>query len=48
LPEAFEIMKGQDLLKGGLAFEEPSLIATACLKIEIICAHHNITDTLCL
>jgi hypothetical protein len=48
LPEAFKIMKGQDLLKGGLALKNPRLLQTACLKIEIICAHYNITDTLCI
>jgi hypothetical protein len=30
------------------SLEEPSPIATACLKIETTCAHCNTTDTLCL
>ncbi len=40
LQEAYQIMKGEDLLKGGLAsLEKPSPSATAHLKIEIEAAH---------
>jgi hypothetical protein len=43
LQEAYQIRKGEDLLKGCLALEEPSAIATAHLKIETACTCYNIT-----
>jgi hypothetical protein len=46
LQDAYQIRKGENLFKWHLSLEEPSLIATTRLKIEIACACCNIVDTL--
>jgi hypothetical protein len=45
LQEAHQIMKGAGSSRRR-SLEEPSPTARARLKIEIVCAHYNITDTL--
>jgi hypothetical protein len=46
--EAYQIKKGEDLLKGWPSLKEPLLIATTCFKIEIVYARCSIIDTLYL
>jgi hypothetical protein len=44
--EAYQIRKGEDLMKGCLTFKKPSPTTTTHLKIKTTCACYNTIDTL--